>query len=117
MNAAIGAGLVGLELVKETPEMRLRLWENARLLKSGLTSLGIPVENNHIPIVAFKLEGETQMSDLQQNLLKEEIFIQYAKYHGAGSKGVLRIVVFSTHTSHQIDRLIGSLKKYLPDIN
>lgn len=117
MNAAIAAGLVGLELVKESPEMRQSLWKNARLMKSGLASLGIPVENNHLPIVAIKLEGESQMSDLQQNLLKEEIFIQYAKYQGAGSEGVLRIVVFSTHTSHQIDRLVRSLKKYLPDIN
>jgi 7-keto-8-aminopelargonate synthetase-like enzyme len=57
------------------------------------------------------------MAELQQNLLKEEIFIQYTKYQGAGSEGVLRIVVFSTHSSHQIDRLIRTLKKYLPDLS
>jgi 7-keto-8-aminopelargonate synthetase-like enzyme len=117
MNAAIAAGLKGLELVQKNPEMRQSLYENARLLKSGLASLGIPVDNNHFPIVAFKLERELQMAELQQNLLKEGIFIQYAKYQGAGSEGVIRIVVFSTHTSHQIDRLIRSLKKYLPEIN
>ncbi len=113
MNAAIAAGMKGMEIVQENPEMRQRLWENARLLKAGLEPLGISSDDNPIPIVAFKLESVEQMIELQQNLLKDGIFIQYALYQGAGSEGVLRIVVFSTHTSLQIDRLIRSLKKYL----
>jgi 7-keto-8-aminopelargonate synthetase-like enzyme len=117
MNAAVAAGMKGLELVKENPEMRHKLWKNAQLLKAGLGSLGIPVDSNPLPIVAFKLESESQMIELQQNLLKERIFIQYAVYGGAGLEGVLRIVVFSTHTSLQIDSLIHSLKKYLPRVN
>jgi hypothetical protein len=29
---------------------------------------------------------------------------------GAGAEGVLRVVVFSTHTAPQIDRLLSELK-------
>ncbi len=117
MNAAIAASMKGLELVHKEPFLRQKLWENAYLLKAGLEPLKIASDDNQIPIVAFKLESSSQMIHLHQDLLEEGIFIQYAKYHGAGSEGVLRIVVSSTHTSDQIDRLIRSLKKHLPRVN
>jgi len=115
LNAAIGAGIQGLKLVKENPEMRLQLWKNARSLKAGLESLKIPTDNTMLPIVAFTSGNSAQMEEIQHKLFEEGIFIQYARYHGAGSEGVLRIVVFSNHTKDQIDTLINSLKKHLPN--
>ena len=117
MNAAIAASMKGLEVVKNESYLRKKLWDNARLLKDRLETLGIHSNNNSIPIVAFNLESETKMIKLQQELLGEGIFIQYAKYHGAGKEGVLRMVVSSSHTASQIDRLIFSLKKHLPAVN
>lgn len=114
MNAAIGAGLKGLELVKEHPEMRDRLRSNARSLKAGFRALGIPVQENSLPIVAFKPGEATQMIALQSKLIQDGIFIQYARYQGAGPDGILRIVVFSNHTEEQIEALLTSLKKHLP---
>jgi len=114
MNAAIGAGIKGLELVKEHPEMRKQLRKNARTLKAGLLSLGIPVDDNSFPIVAFKPGSGVQMEELQNKLFEDGIYIQYARYQGAGPEGVLRIVVFSNHSEDQIETLLSSLKKHLP---
>ncbi len=113
MNAAIGAGIKGLSIVKERPEMRAKLWENAQTLKAGLRSIHIMSDDNNLPIVAFKSGNASQMAKIQRELFEDGIFIQYAKYRGAGSDGVLRIVVFSTHTQDQIDQLIEGLKKHV----
>jgi 7-keto-8-aminopelargonate synthetase-like enzyme len=113
MNAAVAAGIIGLELVKNHPEMRIKLWENAAYLKKGLKTLGIVSDNNCLPVVSFVSGDTDSMKKIHKALMDEGIYIQYADYRGAGNDGVLRIVVFSTHTKKQIDFLIEKLQKVL----
>jgi len=42
-------------------------------------------------------------------LLERGIAIQHSHYAGVGAEGVLRAVVFSTHSPEQIQRLIEEL--------
>jgi len=111
MTAAVAAGLKGLELMKNNPGMREKLWENARYLKAGMKSIHIPAGDNCLPIVAFTHGDAAAMTAIQGALMEDGIFIQYANYRGAGIEGVLRIVVFSTHTKDQIDTVVEGLKK------
>lgn len=113
LHGAMAAGIQGLKLVEAHPEWRERLRKNARYLKQGLASMRIPVDQNDLPIVAFEWGDAVSMSRLQQALMEEGIFIQYGKYKGAGTEGVLRIVVFSTHAQDQLDTLIHALEKHL----
>ncbi len=114
MNAAVAAGIKGLELVKNHPEMREKLWENAGYLKKGMKSLGISSDENCLPVVSFVAGNSSSMKKIHLELMDEGIYIQYADYRGSGNNGVLRIVVFSTHTKDQIDFLIEKLRKVLP---
>ena len=109
MNASVAAGIKGFELVKNNPMMREKLWENASYLKEGLKAIGIDTDDNSRPIVAFAPGDVANMTSIHQALMDEGIFIQFVKYRGSGSDGVLRIVVFSTHTRDQIDYLCHKL--------
>ena len=110
MSAGVAAGIKGLELVKHNPVMREKLWENARYLKDGINFLGIKTDDNYIPIVAFTPGDESEMQKIHAHLMDKGIYIQYAKYRGSGDAGVLRIIVFSTHTKSQIDYLLENLE-------
>ncbi|MBI5730782.1 MAG: aminotransferase class I/II-fold pyridoxal phosphate-dependent enzyme [Ignavibacteriales bacterium] len=112
-SSAAAASLTGLKLVKSKPEMKLKLWENAKRLKTGLKNLGIEVEDSNVPIAAWAMNSKSEMQKLQNELMKKNFVIQYIKYIGTGEKGALRIVVFSTHTFEQIDNLIYELKKII----
>lgn len=112
-NAMVSAALKGLELVKNSPELRRKLWDNAVYLKKGINNLGIHVEDNYLPIVTFVTENSGEMERIQQQLMDKGIYIQFVKYVGSGSDGVLRMVVTSSHTKEQIDFLISSLKKLI----
>jgi len=111
--AAVGASLAGIRWVGQHPEARQRLWQNARYLKIRLQELGLPVENNHIPIVSWSLNTADDMKRIRQELMKRHIAIQYCHYMGSGKEGVLRVVVFSTHTKTQIDSLAEALNTLL----
>lgn len=112
-HAAVAAGIKGLELVQQNPEMREKLWENARYLKQKIAGLGIQTDDNCMPVVAFQPGDCLIMEKIHQELMHQGIYIQYAKYRGSGNEGILRIVVFSTHTKKQIDFLAENLKKNL----
>jgi 8-amino-7-oxononanoate synthase len=107
------ATLAGVERVSSHPEWREQLWTNARQLKQGIRGLGFDVEATNVPIAAFALDGAAEMQRVHHGLMERGIAIQYTHYPGAGPDGVLRIVVFSTHTEEQIGRLIEELGRVL----
>lgn len=112
-NAMVAAALKGLEIVENNPELRLELWENAKYLKKEIRNLGLKVDDNYLPIVTFSLGTGEKMEHIHQELMDMGIYIQYVKYVGSGSEGVLRIVVTSSHSKEQIDLLVSSLGKLI----
>lgn len=103
----------GIEILLRHPERRARLRRNTAALKQGLKSLGIPVEDNPVPIAAWYLRTEKEMREVQEKLMRRGIAIPRLKYAGAPPAGVLRVTVFSTHTLGQIERLLAELAKSL----
>lgn len=113
MHAAVAAGIKGMEILKHNPELREKLWENAHYLKKRLKSAEIDTEDNCLPIATFTLGNLNTMQNIHRAMMKEGIYIQFAKYRGAEENGVLRIVVFSTHSKEQIDFLAEKLRLVL----
>jgi 7-keto-8-aminopelargonate synthetase-like enzyme len=108
-NPVAAATLAGIRRVAANPQWRERIWANARRLKAGIRGLGFDVEPTDVPIAAFALDTAQRMRSVHRALMERGIAIQYTHYPGAGADGVLRMVVFSTHTEEQIDRLIEEL--------
>jgi glycine C-acetyltransferase/8-amino-7-oxononanoate synthase len=109
-SPAAAAAVQGMTLLMEHPELRERLWMNARTLKAGLKQLGFPMQDSPVPIAAWRLKSGEEMDRIHAELLKREICIQRTRYVGAGPEGALRAVVFATHTTEQIQRLLAELK-------
>ena len=99
----------GIQLVSENPQWRERLWENARQLKKGLREMGLNINQSDVPIATFPLEGPDRIQQVREQLLKRNIFVQHTSYPGAGPGGMLRIVVFSSHSDEQINHLLKAL--------
>jgi 7-keto-8-aminopelargonate synthetase-like enzyme len=64
-----------------------------------------------IPISSFEYKDAATMQAIHRFLMERGIYIQYTSYKGAGSEGVLRIVVTSSHKKAQIVRLTQTLKE------
>jgi 7-keto-8-aminopelargonate synthetase-like enzyme len=118
MNAAVAAGIKGLELVRDNSRLRSKLWNIARYLRDGLQQMGIPVEtlfvpekHGTIPIFSFTHRDAASMKKIHKYLLKQGIYTQYTSYKGAGSEGVIRVVVSSEHKKVEIVRLTHTLRE------
>ena len=110
MSTAAGATAKALEIFVREPQLRERLRENARRLRSGLRSLGLAVDDWPTPIVGLKLGTSEDMRCIHDKLREAGIIVPYfASYSGSGSAGLLRIAVFATHTPEMLDRLVAEL--------
>ena len=111
---AAAASAQGLRLVMQHPEMRRRLWENVRMMKTGLGDLGLEVDDTPVPIICLTLGSAENMQRLQRELAERGVMIAYmAAYSGLGPEGALRLAVFSTHTEEMIRRLLDELRRLL----
>ena len=108
----MAASLRGLELVRKHPEWRKKLHENVRYLRKSLESIRLFTGQGILPIVAFRAGDSKEMMQVQRQILKEGIYIQYTRYRGSGKEGILRMVLFSTHSREQMDRLVEALDRH-----
>jgi 7-keto-8-aminopelargonate synthetase-like enzyme len=113
LSAAMAASLRGIELIQKHPEWRKKLHENVLYLRKSLESIHIHAGQGILPIVAFRAGSAEQMARIQQQILKEGIYIQYTRYRGSGKEGILRMVLFSNHSKEQMDRLVEALDRHV----
>jgi 7-keto-8-aminopelargonate synthetase-like enzyme len=103
-----------LQIVRTQPELRARLGQNVRAVKSGLRGLGLPTDETPVPIVSISVGTAQTMQQLHQRLLAEGILVPYMPaYAGLGPQGALRLAVFATHTEAMIARLLDELRRAL----
>jgi 7-keto-8-aminopelargonate synthetase-like enzyme len=124
MNAAVAAGIKGLELLQKDHQLKRKLWDNAKYLKESLQHMGIKIEtvffpdkHGTIPIFSFAHEDAPTMKKIHNYLIKQGIYTQYTTYRGAGSEGVIRVVVTSSHKKVQIVRFTHTLKEALRSLS
>lgn len=104
--------LAALEVMQQEPERRIRLWENARRLQEGFTSLGFDIGPTTTPIVPV-LIGPLDTT-----------FLFWRKLYDAGvftnpvvppavppSQCRLRTSVMATHTPGQIDHALDAFAR------
>lgn len=109
---AAAATARALELVRNDPGMRTRLWDNVAKLKSGLRKMGLETDDTPVPIICLTLGSAENMQRIQRELMLRGIVIAYlAAYSGLGPEGALRLAVFSTHTEEMIGQLLAELRK------
>lgn len=111
---AAAAAAAGLKLLLENPGMRQTLWRNVRHVRQGLRDLGLEIADTPVPIVS--LRAPTDLERVRAELEARDIAVRRTEargYSDAPDVETLRIAVFSTHSTEQLDRLLAALGELL----
>lgn len=110
---AAAASAKALEILRETPELRKRLWDNTRYAKGRFRELGFDLNRTPVPIICLSSKN-VGLETLPSRLLDKGIAI--SRYYAGGDAyssvpegGAVRIAIFSDHTKQQIDRLVEEI--------
>jgi 8-amino-7-oxononanoate synthase len=107
--AVIASTRVALRLMQERPQLRDRLWANARRLYAGLKELGFQVSPQVSPVVAVTIKDRDQAIAWWSQLLHHGAYVNLVMPPASPTTdSLLRCSVSAAHSDAQIDSIIDA---------
>jgi 8-amino-7-oxononanoate synthase len=105
--ATIASVRAALARIAARPELRARLWENARSLHEGLTRLGFELAAPPGPILSIRLPDERSAVFAWNRLLESGVYVNLALPPGTpGGACLLRCSVSAAHTAEHLETVL-----------
>jgi 8-amino-7-oxononanoate synthase len=104
--SSVASVLASFRQMARRPELRARIWDNARTLYDGLVAAGFDICSPMSPIIAVRLPDERSAVFAWNRLLEHGIYVNLALPPGTPN-GVclLRCCVSAAHTAPQIEEI------------
>lgn len=106
--ADTAAALAALEIVRQEPERRAKLWQNVINLKNLLPKNLVPIANFESPIICFPLKDAAAALAAAKLLRKQGIFAPAIRPPTVNTSRI-RISLMATHELSQIEKLVEGL--------
>ena len=101
-NAA--AVSTALKIIKREPERIERVWQNTRMMKQGLQSLGLETGDSQTPIIPVFCYEDQKAFILTMKLQKEGVFVNPVVSPAVPpNMALIRVSLMATHTEEQIN--------------
>jgi 7-keto-8-aminopelargonate synthetase-like enzyme len=113
----VAAGIAAVKRLKEHPELRNRLLENARLVRSGVKEAGFSTAGDNTPIIPVLFSHPESAKSLSEFLEENWIIAPSVDYPVKTDKFIVRITVSANHTEEQMNNLLYVLKKWRDNHN
>ena len=104
--SSVASVLAAFRQMAQRPELRERIWDNARALYDGLIAAGFDICSPMSPIIAIRMPDERSAVFAWNRLLEQGVYVNLALPPGTPS-GVclLRCSVSAAHTPSQIEEV------------
>jgi 8-amino-7-oxononanoate synthase len=104
---AAAASAWALDFMRDEIELRSRLRANVARARAGLLALGWDLPDSLVPIICLRARFGVDLARLQAELFASDICVAHVtSYSSTPEGGALRIAIFATHETEQIDRLV-----------
>jgi len=101
-----------LRQLRSRPELRHRLWQNARQLHGGLQSLGFRTGPEVSPVIAITIGDKHKALNLWNQLLTNGVYVNLMIPPASpDSNSYLRCSVSAAHTPEQIETIVKAFRK------
>src|SRR5580765_7520685 len=110
--AMVASVRAAIRVIREHPELRERLWDNVRQLRSGLQKMGYVIGSTESPIVPIFTGDEDRTIALWQELLAEGLYVNLIVPPGCSADDcLLRASCSAAHTPQQIAKALDILER------
>jgi 8-amino-7-oxononanoate synthase len=110
--ASVAGVLAALDVMRDEPERRARLWENTRRVADGIRSIGFDVGPAQTPIIPVVIGEISRTLQLWRALFDEGVFTHpIAPPAVPASSCRLRVSVSAEHSDEQIDRVLSAFER------
>ncbi|MBG0782549.1 MAG: pyridoxal phosphate-dependent aminotransferase family protein [Bacteroidales bacterium] len=108
--ASAAVTLKALQIIKEEPERREKLWENTEYARLCLQQAGFDIGESKTPIIPIFIGDDQNTFTIATLLMAQGVYVNPIIHPAvAKDKAMLRFSLMSTHTKKQIDTAIAKL--------
>ena len=108
----VAAGCSSVRLIKQHPQLREKLRENANQLRTGIREMDFLTTDEITPIIPIFFKDQQTAKNLSEYLEKNKIIAPSVDYPVKMDQFIVRITVSASHTKDQIENLLYILKKW-----
>ncbi|HBE42550.1 MAG TPA: hypothetical protein DDW27_15380, partial [Bacteroidales bacterium] len=108
----VAAGLASVKIMKEHPELRERVFKNAKHIRAGILVLGFDTIAGDAPIIPLLFRAYANAARLSEFMKKNNIIVPLISYPVEMDGFMIRITASANHTGEQISELLDVLKKW-----
>jgi 7-keto-8-aminopelargonate synthetase-like enzyme len=110
--SACAAVLAAIDILRQEPERRARLWENAHRMQRELASLGFETMGSRSPIVPVIVGGTLRTFEFWRRLLDAGVFTNPVIAPAVpATSGRVRTSCMATHTDTQLDFVLDAFQR------
>jgi 8-amino-7-oxononanoate synthase len=110
--SVVASTRAALRLIRARPELRTRLWENARRLYAGLAESGFELGPEPGPVVAVFVDDPEHAIRSWHRLLNAGIYVNLVIPPATpDNRSLLRCSISAAHTPAQIDHIVEAFAK------
>lgn len=107
--AIVGAGLAAFRLLRESNDLRGRVWANAARFRAGMTAAGFDLRPGEHPIVPVMVGDARRAAAVAQDMLTEGVYVIAFSYpvvpEGAAR---IRVQLSAAHLPNDIDAAVDT---------
>lgn len=107
--ANVAAASAALATLRKTPELRTRLWDNARRVHGAITDLGFKVAAPTSPVIAVLLNDKLEAARAWNAVMDAGVYVNLAIPPGTpNAASILRLSLSAAHTDEDIDVIVNA---------
>jgi len=106
--AAVGAAIAAVDIIREEPEIRARLFDNATFLREGLARLGFTILTRESQIIPILAGDDSLTMAMDKALFERGIFVTGIRPPSVPpGTSRLRVSVMATHTREDLEEVLN----------
>jgi 8-amino-7-oxononanoate synthase len=110
--SACATVLAAIDIMRQEPERRERLWQNARRMQRELSGLGFDTFGSESPIVPVIVGGTLRTFEFWKRLLDAGVFTNPVIAPAVpATSGRIRTSYMATHTDAQLDQVLDAFQR------
>jgi glycine C-acetyltransferase len=103
-----------LDLARDEPELRKRLWENVHIAQKLLKDAGVDIGNSESQVIPVMIRDDKHIFSYGEQLMHEGVYLNPVRFPAVGKhRSRFRISISAGHTKEQLERGCDILIKVL----
>ena len=115
LSPVLVAGLrKALEIARNEPELRTRLWENVAYMQELLTDAHVPIGDSTSHVIPIMVRDDARIFSMGEEIFREGVFINPVKYPAVGKhKSRFRMSISAAHSRDELEEGAGHIVRVL----